>query len=109
MSVRSHVLPEPRHRPLRRVQHGAVIVLLLLVSLIAQGATLPHTHVGIGPGVYNAEHDLTLLATSGSVAPLPVVPFLIVAVVAVPIGWAPPPSLDPVVVRAAESRAPPTA
>lgn len=109
MSVQARVSVHLRRRLLPSARYRAVIILLLLVGLLAQGATLPHTHVGIGPGVYNAEHDLTLLATSGSVAPLPAVPLLFVAVVTVPIGWRPPPAPASVVVRASGSRAPPTA
>jgi hypothetical protein len=101
-----------RDRRLRRLpsaRYTAAVILVVLVGLIAQGAALPHTHIGIGPGVYNAEHDLTLLAASGAVAPLPAVPFLFVAIVAAPIVWLPPPSPGSVVVRSAGSRAPPTA
>jgi hypothetical protein len=82
-----------------------VLVLVLLAGLIAQGAVLPHTHTGVG--VYNGEHDLILLATSGSVGPLPVAPLLFVFVVTSSVV----PSVSQtevfVVIRDAESRAPP--
>jgi hypothetical protein len=108
MNVRT-VSPDPGQRRLPRARYTAAVILLVVAGLIAQGAVLPHTHTGIGPGVYNAEHDLTLLATSGTVAPLPAVPFLFVAIVAAPVAWLPPPSPGSVVVRSTASRAPPTA
>lgn len=41
---------------------GAVL-LIALAALLLQGATVPHTHAGVSPGLYNQEHDLALLAT----------------------------------------------
>jgi hypothetical protein len=41
---------------------GAVL-LVALAALLLQGATVPHTHAGVSPGLYNQEHDLALLAT----------------------------------------------
>ena len=32
-------------------------------TLLLQGACLPHTHTGVGAGLYNQDHDLSLLAT----------------------------------------------
>jgi hypothetical protein len=48
-----------------------VLLGLTLASLLLQGGSLPHTHQGAKPGLYNQEHDLTTLATFGGVAPLP--------------------------------------
>jgi len=87
----------------------AAILLLVVSALIAQGACLPHTHSDPGGGVYNAEHDLTLLAVSGSVAPLPVVPLLVIFVVTAPVASLTVPAPISVITRDAESRAPPTA
>jgi hypothetical protein len=41
---------------------GAVL-LVALAALLLQGATVPHTHAGVSPGLYNQDHDLALLAT----------------------------------------------
>jgi hypothetical protein len=81
------------------------LLLLVVVALVALGAALPHTH--IAPGLYNAEHDLTLLAVGGTIGPLPVVTLLFVFVVTAWLALAIPPSSVSVVVRDAESRAPP--
>ena len=48
----------------------ALLVLLLTVPLLLQGAILPHTHFGAPHGFFNQEHDLTLLAIVGTVASL---------------------------------------
>lgn len=48
----------------------ALVVFALSVgALLLQGGSLPHLHDR--PGVYNHDHDLTLLATLGGGAPLP--------------------------------------
>lgn len=86
----------------------AVLLLTLALPLLLQGATLPHTHAGGDGGFFNAEHDLTLLATIGTlaadVAAAPSVTFVVVATalafVARQRGAASPP-------RSADSRAPP--
>jgi hypothetical protein len=84
------------------------VILLVLVGLIAQGACLPHTHSGIAPGVYNAEHDLTLLAISGTVAPIPALPSFIVPGLTATFVWLPVTSAVSINGPDAESRAPPT-
>jgi hypothetical protein len=45
----------------RRLLGG--IVLVALAALLLQGATVPHTHPVVSPGLYNQDHDLALLAT----------------------------------------------
>ena len=40
----------------------ALLVLLIAATMGMQGGSLPHLHAGVGLGLYNAEHDLTLLA-----------------------------------------------
>jgi hypothetical protein len=87
----------------------AAILLVVLGALLAQGACLPHTHGGVDTSVYNAEHDLTLLAVSGTVASLPAAPLLIAPAVTAPVVAPTPPPLVSAVTRNAESRAPPTA
>jgi hypothetical protein len=46
----------------------AVLLVLLVLPLLLQGAALPHTHTGAPDGLFNHEHDLTLLAITGTVA-----------------------------------------
>jgi hypothetical protein len=79
--------------------------MLVLTALVAQGACLPHTH--IGSGVYNAEHDLTLLGAASSVGSVPVVPLLFVFLVTAPLVLLKPSLAVVPVIRDAESRAPP--
>jgi hypothetical protein len=40
-----------------------VVLLVALAALALQGASVPHTHAGVSPGLYNQDHDLALLAT----------------------------------------------
>ena len=89
--------------------YAAVLILVVLVAVIAQGACLPHTHSGVGVGLYNGEHDLTLLATASSAAPLPIPALLHVVVVTAPVVLTMPSTPASVVTRDAESRAPPAA
>jgi hypothetical protein len=86
----------------------AAVLLLLLVPLLVQGASLPHTHFGGPDGFFNEEHDLTLLAALSAVAPLAGAVFVLVmllmvaALAAAARSEAPAPAL-----AAADSRAPP--
>jgi hypothetical protein len=60
-----------------------VVASLLLVGLLLQGATIPHSHSPSAPGIYNEDHDLTTLATRSGDAPLPTaIPVVAVAIVA---------------------------
>jgi hypothetical protein len=85
----------------------AALILLVLVALAAQGACVPHTHTGHGVGLFNQEHDLTLLATTGMAAPLSTAVLLFVVMVTVPLAVSVPPAPIVFVSRDAESRAPP--
>lgn len=40
-----------------------VLAALALASVLASTGSVPHTHLGSGPGLYNEEHDLAYLAT----------------------------------------------
>jgi len=86
---------------------SAVLVLLAVVALLAQGACVPHTHSGIGVGLYNEEHDLAFFTASSAVGPLPVAPLVVVNTVTTPIAVLAPPAPTAFVSRDAESRAPP--
>jgi hypothetical protein len=88
-----------------------VWVFLLLVAaaaLLAQTGSVPHTHEGIGPGLYNQDHDLALLATLHGAATLSAAQpaMLPVAVVSTVVPTASD-LLDSAPRPAADSRAPP--
>ena len=55
---------------LRQLSRSPLALLLLLASatVVLQGGSVPHTHAGIGPGLYNQDHDGALLATLHGVA-----------------------------------------
>jgi hypothetical protein len=36
------------------------------VAFLLAGASLPHTHASAGPGLWNADHDLSLMAAFGT-------------------------------------------
>ena len=79
--------------------------LLALTALVVSGAILPHTHRG--NGIFNQEHDLTLLAAAGA-APLSdtSTPLLFVAVVNA-LTLAPVTAPESTPLRYADLRAPP--
>jgi hypothetical protein len=95
----------------RSAYRGAYVIGLglVLLALVAPGACLPHSHSGVGAGIFNEDHDLSILATSSSAAPLPVSAPLFVDTVAAPVCAAVRPVSAPFVTRDAESRAPPAA
>jgi hypothetical protein len=41
----------------------AALLLVAAVAMVAQLGCVPHLHAGAEAGIYNADHDLTLLAT----------------------------------------------
>jgi hypothetical protein len=81
-------------------------LILVLLALVTPGACLPHSHNGPGVGLYNEDHDLSILAASSS-APLPVSIPLFVDVVVAPLSTVARQAATSFVVRDAESRAPP--
>lgn len=57
-------------------------LLLGVVALLLAGASLPHTHTAWSPGLWNADHDLTLMAAFGTHAcPLDAMPVIGIALV----------------------------
>ncbi len=44
----------------------ALLLLLGVVAFLLGGASMPHTHAGVAPGLWNADHDLTLMAAFGT-------------------------------------------
>ena len=45
-----------------------LLLLLAVAAVLLQSASIPHTHAGIKPGIYNQDHDGALLATLHGVA-----------------------------------------
>ena len=86
----------------------ALLLVLGLAAFLLAGATLPHLHASGGCGLWNAEHDLGLMATVGSAASLTDAAPLVVPFQTVLLALAP--SADRLVgapLRLADSRAPP--
>jgi hypothetical protein len=87
-----------------------LLVLLIASAMGLQGGSLPHLHAGAGFGLYNAEHDLALLAAlAGSGLPADstaVLPFDTVFTTV--LALMPERLLDDTV-RSGDSRAPPAA
>jgi hypothetical protein len=87
-----------------------IMLLAVLAAVLLQGAGVSHTHAGVGPGLYNQEHDLALLAVQHGNAvlhesqPAPLV-FAVVTTVT-PLGARSPASAPR---PTADSRAPPLA
>ena len=95
-----------------RLSRPACLLLLLFVAvpLLGQTASVPHSHSASTPGLFNEEHDLTLLAISGSAAALPGILPLVFSFVVVALVSANAPSRPAAVpFGAADSRAPPLA
>ena len=83
-------------------------LLLSVVALLLAGASLPHTHAGSSPGLWNADHDLTLMAAFGTHAchldAMPVIGIALVLAAAVSLAAA---QVGPAPARLSVSRAPP--
>ena len=87
----------------------ALLLVLGLAAFLLAGATLPHLHASGGFGLWNAEHDLGLMATVGSAASLTDTASVVVLLLTVLLALAP--SADRLAgapLRLADSRAPPT-
>jgi len=87
-----------------------LLLLLAVVGLVLQGASVPHTHAASSPGFYNQDHDLILLATLHGAAVLadtPPAPLVFVLVAAVTLLAARPPAST--ARPTCDSRAPPHA
>ena len=44
----------------------ALLLVLGVVAFLLAGASMPHTHAGATPGLWNADHDLSLMAAFGT-------------------------------------------
>lgn len=86
----------------------SLVVVLALLGIAAEGASLPHVHKSSTAGFFNEEHDLTNLATFRGGAPVPEgAPAISVVLVALPVAAdavSRPPETPR---RHADSRAPP--
>jgi hypothetical protein len=84
------------------------VLLLAVVALLLAGASLPHTHTASSPGFWNADHDLTLMATFGTHAcqldAMPVIGIAVVLAAALSLAAAHVPAAP---ARLSGSRAPP--
>jgi hypothetical protein len=71
----------------------ALLLLLGVVAFLLAGASMPHTHAGPGPSLWNADHDLTLMAAFGTHAcqldATPVIGLAIVVAAAIALAAAP--------------------
>jgi hypothetical protein len=85
------------------------LLLLAILAMLLQAGSIPHLHGGKGHGIYNAEHDLSLLATLAAHGLPGDPPRLVVEGVSAPLPSlvASPRAAQPL--RAADSRAPPRA
>jgi hypothetical protein len=83
-------------------------LLLGVVALVLAGASLPHTHAGSTPGLWNADHDLMLMAAFGTHAcqldAMPVIEIALVLAAAISLAAA---RLAAAPARLSDSRAPP--
>jgi hypothetical protein len=83
-------------------------LLLGVVALVLAGASLPHTHAGSTPGLWNADHDLTLMAAFGTHAcQLDAMPVIAIALVLAAAIWLATAHAPAAPARLADSRAPP--
>ena len=95
---------------LRRVARSPLALLLLaaVAAVVLQGASMPHTHAGLGPGLYNQDHDGALLATLHGVATISAAqPAMQPVVVLASIAPAPSGRAHSALRSSADSRAPP--
>jgi hypothetical protein len=86
----------------------ALLGLLALAAVALAGGSLPHLHASGEPGLWNEEHDLSLMAALGTVAsPLDAAPGLLPVLTR--LVTLAPVSPDPIdsLVRLADPRAPP--
>jgi hypothetical protein len=91
-----------------RRQVRVTLLLLLVLPLLMQGGSLPHTHSDDPEGFFNQEHDLTLLAITGTVGSLDAgVPFLVLTLVVIAVASVVRCAAAPARAHAASSRAPP--
>jgi hypothetical protein len=86
----------------------ALPLLLAVAALLLAGASLPHTHIATSPGIWNADHDLTLMAAFGTHAcqfeTMPVLGLVLLLAATISLAAA---GLATAPLRLSDSRAPP--
>lgn len=88
----------------------AALVLLATAAMVLQGSSLPHLHAGGQAGIYNQEHDLTLLAAlAGHGLPADATPSLTIDAVSASVPPFVPERPALRLARSGDSRAPPAA
>ena len=86
-----------------------VLVLLAATGMVLQAGSVPHLHAGQNAGLYNQEHDLTLLAGLAGHATTPdVAPSVTIDAVSTPLVPITPARPTLQVAGAGDSRAPPS-
>jgi hypothetical protein len=89
---------------------AALLLLVAAMAMVAQAGSLPHLHAGGEAGLYNADHDLTLLATlAGYGLPTDATATLAVDAVATSVLSFVPERLAARPAHSGDSRAPPSA
>jgi hypothetical protein len=86
----------------------AVVIILAVGGMMLQASSLPHVHAGNAPGLFNQEHDLTLMAgLAGHGIPVDATPTVVLAAISAPLVPFLPerPGLHPA--HSGDSRAPP--
>jgi hypothetical protein len=83
------------------------LLLLLVLPLLLQGATLTHSHEPGNPGLYNQEHDFSLYAVSGAAVLPDTVAALVAFVIAVSVYMVAAPRPRELPCAAGDPRAPP--
>ncbi len=86
-----------------------MLVALALLGLVVATGTVPHSHIGPGPGLFNQEHDLTTLAGVGAAAATPEAPSVAPLVDVADALIIAPALVTRPAHRGVDSRAPPTA
>ena len=88
----------------------AVLVLLAAAAMVLQVGSVPHLHRGAEAGIYNQEHDLTLLAgLAGYGLPAGATPSLSIDTVSMPVSPFVPDRPTTRLALSGDSRAPPSA
>jgi hypothetical protein len=84
------------------------LLLLAATGMVMQSGSIPHAHAVGAPGVYNEEHDLTLLAgLAGHVIPVDATPSITLEPVSVPLSSYVPERPILYTALSGDSRAPP--
>jgi hypothetical protein len=84
-----------------------VLLLAVIVPVISQAGSVPHTHSSKSPAFFNQDHDRVLLATSGAVATGEALPLLFTILGSTSVSARTSDPVRSIVVGTTDSRAPP--